>query len=400
MTWTPIWALPNIKLDEPVESEFFALAPNDDKRVRRLTRRHPEFRKFLQRFTDVHKNRIHPALILRREDAPKRLESLDAAVSFRDILVASIVPSASSRNLIYANLRNRASLSTFFWVYPWMIDRNFEYAIAQTPTTMSLHDASAINGQSSPELIPINVSRQDFDETLLQSLLERWTARYINTMPTWENIALFRSLNIANQACQIPGDADATIFDFGRIISLWVSAFETLVHPGENGRATLNEVYALLERVPWLDKRCGHRRFMTRAHKKQTRRNIACWIYNHIYDCRNDFLHGNPVNNSNLIIRRSGRPLINFAPPLYRLGLTSFLELSINKLPPPMTDTEAFATFCSESLIFEEPQRDAENAIRWALTSVEEQERWKQDRIAESRERTRQIKDSLNAPGS
>ena len=86
MTWTPIWALPNINLDEAVESEFFALVPNDDKRVRSIRREQPEFRKFIARFTDTFKNRIKPSLILRRADTPERLLTGEAAASFRDLL--------------------------------------------------------------------------------------------------------------------------------------------------------------------------------------------------------------------------------------------------------------------------------------------------------------------------
>ena len=400
MSWTPIWVLPNITLDEPVESRFFVLVPNDDKRVRELISKHQEFRKFLEGFKDVHGNRINPALILRRERISERLRTLEAAVSFRDILVASSVPNAWSKNLVYANNRNQPSLSAYFWVYPWMIDRNFEHMIVSTPTTLSVHEASAIHGQSSPEHSPVHVRRQNFDEPLLSALLERWASRYRRANPTWADIALFRSLNIANQACQIPSSADATIFDFGRIISLWVSAFETLVHPGENSRATLNEVYALLERVPWLDKRLGHRRFQTRYRQTRTRRNLACWLYNRIYDCRNDFLHGNPVSHSKLIIRRSNRPLIYFAPPLYRLGLTVFLKLSDKATPPPMTDTDAFAKFFSDSLTFEQPQQDAERAIRRALISVEKEERQRQERVDAAKRRSQQIKDSLNAEES
>jgi len=90
MTWMPIWAMPNIELDEPVDSNFFALVPFNDPRVRRIKRQHPEFRKFMASFTDTFKNRIHPTLIIRRADAPERLQTSEAAAGFRDLLVASV----------------------------------------------------------------------------------------------------------------------------------------------------------------------------------------------------------------------------------------------------------------------------------------------------------------------
>ena len=397
MTWTPIWALPNIALDEPVESTFFALAPSDDERVRSLLRDHHEFRKLMRQFRDIHGRRIQPALILRRANAPKRLMISDAVVSFRDILVISSVPYARSKNLIYNNHRNQPALSNYFWVFPWMMDRHFKHVISVTPITHSLHEASAVHGQSSPELIPIQIRRRDFDEPLMNALLDRWTSRYVAATPTWQNIALFRSLNIANQACQIPSGPDATIFDFGRIISLWASAFETLVHPGANGNVTQKEVYELFERVPWLDTRCNHRLYKTRFANKYAKRNIACWIYGQIYNCRNRFLHGNPVTFSTLKIQRSSRPIVNFAPPLYRLGLTSFLDLSLNEAPPAAADAELFAAFIARSMEFEGPQKDAESAIRRALITVREQERLHEARVENARNRSRQIQARLNS---
>ena len=216
MTWTPIWALPNIDLDEPVESNFFALVPFADRRVRKMKRQYPEFRKFMMRFTDTFKNRIDPTLILRRADAPERFTTGEVAASFRDLLVASMVANAQSRNIIYDNTRNRVAYSSYFWVYPWMIDRHYKDIIASTPTILAVHEAQAFKGQSSPDLSPIRVNRRDFDEPLLQELLQRWMARYNVDNPAWENIALFRSLNTANQASLFPGGADATIHDFGR----------------------------------------------------------------------------------------------------------------------------------------------------------------------------------------
>ena len=389
MTWTPIWALPNIDLDEPVESDFFALVPFADRRVQEMKRRHPEFRKFMIRFTDTFRNRIHPTLILRRENAPQRLATSEAVTSFRDLLVASMVSYAQSRNIIYDNTRYRATYSSYFWVYPWMIDRNYEHIIVSTSAILALHEAAAFKGQSSPDLSPVTIRRRDFDEPLLQELLRRWMARYKFDNPVWENIALFRSLNMANQASLIPAGSDATIHDFGRIIGLWVAAFEILVHPGGSGRANLEKVFGLLERVPWIDRRCGFRRFETGTSRKSVRRNLACWVYKQMYACRNDFLHGNPVEISDLMVPKSRRPMNSVAPTLYRLGLTSFLDLSWKEQPPPADDAEAFAEYCGKRWDFIAPQRDVEEALQLSRVSLERQRR-KRQALLEQQRRMRQ----------
>ena len=389
MTWMPIWAMPNIDLDGPVESSFFALVPCDDRRVRRMKRQHPEFRKFMVRFTDTFKSRINPTLIIRRADAPERLQTSEAAAGFRDLLVASMVPYVLSRCIIYDNPHNRVGYSSYFWIYPWMIDRNYKHIIAHTPAILALHKAQAFKGQSSPDLSPTRVNRGDFDEPLLQELLQRWMARYNVDDPAWADIALFRSLNVANQALLVPAGPDTTIHDLGRIAGLWVASFEILVHPGGNGRANLEKVFDLLERVPWIATRCGHRRFETGTRNRSVRRNLACWIYKKLSSCRNDFLHGNPVANSSLMIPQSGRSLLSIAPSLYRLGLTSFLDLSWKEQPPPVADAEAFARYYAEESNFKTPQHTAEKALLLARVSQEEQRRRRQELIRAARERRR-----------
>ena len=66
MTWEPIWALPNIDLDESVNSEIFALVSPADPRVQELVQQHRNFGTFLNQFNDTHNNSIVPTLIIRR----------------------------------------------------------------------------------------------------------------------------------------------------------------------------------------------------------------------------------------------------------------------------------------------------------------------------------------------
>lgn len=384
MNWTPIWALPNIQLDEPVDSDFFALAPASDPRVQVLKREHPEFRKFMLRFTDTFKHRIHPTLILRREDVPERLRSGEAAAGFRDLLVASAIPKARSLGIVHDGGRPRVAYSSFFSVYPWMVDRNYEHIIAHTPAMLAIHEAQAFKGQSSPDLWPVTVNRRDFDEPLLQKLLQRWIDRYNTDKPAWKNLALFRSLNMAYQAMLFPGGPDTTLHDLGRGVVLWVASFETLVHPGGNDEANLRRVFELLGKVRWIDKQCGYRLFETGTKKKRVRRNLACWIYREMNSRRNDFLHGNPIDDSSLIIRQSGRSLFNFAATLYGLGLTSFLDLSWKRQPPPPIEEEEFAQHCIDRMRFNKTQKDAEKALLLARVPLEEQRLRRQQLIAEA----------------
>ena len=179
-----------------------------------------------------------------------------------------------------------------------------------------------------------------------------------------------------------------------------VAAFEILVHPGGSGRADLEKVFDLLEKVLWIDRRCGYRRFKTGTPRKSVRRNLACWIYKQMYTCRNNFLHGNPVEGSDLMLPKSRRPMNSVAPTLYRLGLTSFLDLSWKEQLPPADDAEAFAEYFGKRWDFVAPQRDVEEALQLSRVSLEQQRR-KRQALREQQRRKRQearLRDRNNSP--
>ena len=367
MTWEPIWALPNIDLDEPVESPLFALVPASDPRVERLKREHGNFQTFMSRFQDTRGSRIAPTLIICRTDVPELFRKLDVAASFRDLLVASTVPLARSRTIIDGPNLHRVNYSSFFWVYPWMLDKHNENITAHTPAILALHDVDQFRGHSSPELSRTTLLRGDFDEPLLQELLRRWMARYETINPQWADVALFRSLNMAHQASLLPAGADAVIHDDGRMVGLWTAAFEILVHPGGDGQVNLKKVFELLQKVPWID-------------KQNEGKSLACWLYKCINSCRNDFLHGNPVTRESLLLPESGRLLTSHAATLYRLALSSFLDLAWKEPVPEGEDVQAFAASITRELEFQEPQKTCEEALKLCRVSVDEQCRNRESR--------------------
>ena len=124
MTWEPVWALPNLELDEPVNNDFYALVPPNDVRIRRLEREHPHFRTFMRRFKDSHGIKFFSGLIIRHDNIPESFNTVDAAASFRDLLVASIIPLERSLQVIYDNQIHRLIFSSFLWTYPWVIARD------------------------------------------------------------------------------------------------------------------------------------------------------------------------------------------------------------------------------------------------------------------------------------
>ena len=359
-SWRAIAVLPNIELRTTVEADFAALVGHDDPRLKAIRRTRPNFNRFLGRFTDAFGAKLRPAVLILRSDAPDWTRNVDAIASFRDVVAIATVP--YNRALEISLPRgHRITFSNAFWLYPWMLDRHDEHLIANTPGMLALHHVGAFKGQSAPEMPVMSLSETDLDLPLLGALLVRWGQRYETRKPDWADRALFRSLNMANQAAQLPAGMDATFYDVGRMIALWVSALEILAHPG-NGMSGLNKVYELLDRIEWKYRRSALKRYKAYPKKHAgPRRTAACWLYGEIHQARNDFIHGNEVKPARLRIGKHN--LFQLAAPLYRLALTAFLPLGLSRTVPSIADPNAFAAEFLRQSRYEAYQATSEKAI-------------------------------------
>ncbi len=364
--WEPVFVLPNIKLAESIDAKLAVLAAIDDGRVASLRQSQPTFDSFISRFTDAFGEKLAPTVLLVRADALETF-GIEALSSFRDAIAIATVAYNRALELKSPRKGGRVLFGNAFAFYPWMTDRNDEYLICRTLGIGGLHDVTAFRGQSSPELFCSCLDLSDVDVPLLDELLDRWRRCYGEPARSWCDIALFRSLNMAHNASLLPAASDETFYDVGRLISLWISAFEILVHPGGDGKANRDKVFDLLERINWEDSRCAEKRFPTG--RQQGHRSLASWLYQSLYDRRNDFLHGNPVKPSALQLREFGPNLFCYAAQLYRMALTAFLPLALRADIPSASDTEAFAEYTAEGITFSDYQQAYEDALLTAQPS-------------------------------
>lgn len=334
--WVPAAILPNLRSERAVEGDVIALAPIHDPRVVSLGARHPKFKDFISRFTNAFDVPTRPVIQIVREDVAAKLADVEPLASFRDLVALFVIPYTRALATIYGNRAiNRISYSNSFWLYPWMLAKNNEYLVALTPALRGLHVVDEFHGQAAPEL-PI-MDLDEIDECLLKVLLRRWRRYFLGGRRYAEDRALFRSLNMAAQAAQMPGGIDVTLYDLGRLIALWVSACEILANH-VSGRANVKKVYDLLDRVSFVNHRISLRKYKAFVSKTETeRRNLACQVYGKLYHARCDFLHGNPIRKDRLTF--SGQVGFSWvAPCVYRLALTGFLKLS------PMEPARTFYT--------------------------------------------------------
>lgn len=359
--WTPVFVLPNVPLDQAVGCEIATIAPAHDARVKALKRAHPTFKQFLNRFSDNFGEKFEPAVLLLDTAAPPSFCDVAALGSFRDIIALSAITHGRALELRYPR-GHRVLFGEAFAIYPWMLDRHYKDVIGSTPAILGTHLVSSFRGQSSPTIFRTPLAASDIDEPLLTALLARWRRRYEATDPVWEDVALMRSLNMAYHASLLPAGTDTILYDVGRIVSLWVSAFEILVHPGGSGQANREKVFELIERTPWAipaSSRLGH----NTGGKTKVKRTLASWLIQTLYDCRNDFLHGNPADRTTLLLATPQRTVFEYAAPLYRIALTAFLPLTYDAPIPSKENPKALGEHIGERMTFMHAQKKAEEAL-------------------------------------
>jgi len=359
--WIPAAVLPNLYTKRSVEGKFVALAPPQDVRIKAHLAAYPKFAEFLSRFTDTFHVPLQPVVFIVREDAiPKFKDRQGALLSFRDLVALSVVPYARSHGLVYGK-SDRIMYANSFSLHPWMIENDTLFA--NTPAFAGVHVVEEFHGQSSPEL-PI-MQLNELDEPLFDALLRRWKRHYVGKRQRWQDRALFRSLNMACRAAELPAGVGTTLYDLGRIAALWVSAFEILAHPRIES-SSLRHVYPLFESVSYLDRKVRRRKYvayMGRAKKPWPRRTLPSWLYSRLYRARNAFLHGNPISPQTLQPGDLKQSLFWIAPSLYRLALTGALNLSFPwKLPKGATDKQ-IGEFVSARMDFNNYQMVAERAL-------------------------------------
>lgn len=361
--WTPIWVMPNLRVHDAVNGGRAAIASIRDQRIIDLANQYPKFRSFIASFKDAFGLEVEPSVLIvkKQKSRPLKLEPL---ASFRDLVALSVIPYQRAQMIVLGGQMPRVLYSNTFYLYPWMLDKDYQYLMTSTISGMGVHKVSRFGGQSSPDIFAHDLKQRDIDETLFKVLLQSWERRYFTSNPSHADIALFRSLNMATVACQTPGVVDTTMYDVGRIVALWVSAFEILAHPGPGRRVHFTTVYDLFESIRYQDKNIGKKRYTAlMPRQKRTRGNLPRFVYGQLYEARNAFLHGNEVSYAILRPRNSKSLLFHLAPPLYRLALASVLQIRRTDPIPPRSDAKAFGKYITDDLDYYEGQQIVERAI-------------------------------------
>ena len=233
--WQPFAVLPNFEPcgQTAIDAQYAAFASVEDPRVEQINAAFPKHRALLERLQDPFGNQRSPTILLLNPTAPAGFVTIEAMASFRDILSIAVIPLARSRYR-RGQYVGPFPYSNIFEFYPWAVNRELDGVFMITPGTLGIDDLDDLNAQTAPEVVSRSiVSRRDIDIHIFDALIAHWQRVCRSRRKrSHANDRILRSLNMAYHASKLPALQDTGIFDYGRLVALWVSAFEILAHPG------------------------------------------------------------------------------------------------------------------------------------------------------------------------
>ena len=327
--WVLIFVLPNLILKEPFETDYMAIIPYNDKRLKFIRLNNPAAKKLLTNFKTIAGKRIKPPALLWRKDAPKTVQRNEAVVALRNSLAISCLLYCCSVSVNADNVFGPV-FSDFFDFYPVTIGKRGGFHISSPALEAYGPSLDKFYGSIYPHLPYNDFHKAWIDKVMVEKIVKKWNERFVSpAKDTWDSRLLFRSLEMAYQAMVTPFRNNSTLYDYGTNLALWVSAFEILVHEKPGDSVGWKQVIELLGKYKWGPTQLRSKWYTIHEDKKQKKikGNLVQKLYMELYYARNAFLHGNQVKSKHLFpFHNEKRPqLAVLAPSIYWTALSVFL---------------------------------------------------------------------------
>ena len=323
ISWQFFFLLHNLTLSRSFESEFVIACHPKDERLSAVYDTQPLARTLTENFRTTFGWPRRPTPVLVKIDTPETAKTWGALVSWRNCYAIPCLLEAWQFQICNAGA-DMPLYSDFFEIYPTFIHNKGEGLVTQSLALLGINQSAGFQGQTAPTLPSTELTLIPRSEFVGTPLIDFWRRKYVSGKDDLRIEALLRSLDVAFQACRMPGDDGGSIFEFGSHVALWVSAFEIISHPMK-GVSNLGTVLELLSSTNWIDESIGEEQYSTGP--KGRRLDLVQEIYRQLYAARNAFLHGNTVSDDSLYIFKNKANLLltQVAPLLYWFALVSFL---------------------------------------------------------------------------
>lgn len=323
--WLMAFAMPNLLLRETFEFGDIAFVGASDDRLQRIIDSNPAAAALQAGFDHCLPAGARPSAAILRSDHRFK-DPWQALVDARNIVGVLACCQGWVRNIGLLNqIFYRAT--EHFDFYPYRPRDDGKYLLCINSETNSITSRlEKFKGGVHPWLFIHPSHRIEVDEALLSSLQSVWVRIHVQGATGHSDRRLMRSLSVAYEACRTPVQMESFLHDHGRHCSLWVSAFETLAHPGPPHKVGISQVLDLIGQR----KLCGDEwndREPYEIGRGQSRRvyslNVAQQLYRDLYQARNDFLHGNELKIETFVRSGLGAEirLLDTAPLVYHAAI-------------------------------------------------------------------------------
>lgn len=335
--WVLIFIIPNLILKESFETEYMAIVPYDDKRLTNIRLNSSSAKNLLNNFKTVTGNKVNPPALIWRKNAPKTVRNNEAIVAFRNsFAISSLLYNCTVS--VNSNSVFGPAFSDFFDFYPVTIGKKDSLHISSPALEAYGPSLDKFYGTIYPHLPYNDFNEAKINDFIADKIIEKWTERFISPgKDTWDTRLLFRSLEMAYQAMTTPFRNNSTIYDYGTNLSLWVSAFEILVHKKPGDKVGWRQVIEFLGKYRWGPKKLRGNWYNICKDKKKSKTikgNLIQKLYMELNSIRNAILHGNQVTKRHLFPFQNTKrpPLALIVPTLYWVALSIFLpSYKVNK---------------------------------------------------------------------
>lgn len=321
--------IPSVDIPGYIAINDLLLIGSKDERYKKIKSENKVLTKYLNSFRTSFNRKVYPSIIVRDENLPK----VDAVhlSSFRNAIAVSCV--IYSRVQSYLSDTQRGFYCTDLFDF-------CPVSVSSDGTDLSVRTAHEIGawapvekfrGQLTTAVVHPEHIHPLFDDEFMLCLCNLIERKFNRASERKFKNRVNRSLEMAYHALRSPCVNLQSKTDFGVAVSLWVSAFETLAHPG-NRDVNLSDVNSLIKAVPWQDRRllCSTRAHISKyfgRNKAKKRTTLPVQIYGRLYNTRHMYLHGNPIPEGQyeFVRRKSWGNLYFQIPTLYRCVLLDLL---------------------------------------------------------------------------
>jgi hypothetical protein len=148
--WIPMFAMPNVQPQNPIEIEGMAFVSVFDDRIKALRIKYPNYDGYLNRFSDEFGVKLNPSTIMMRDDMPPLYKRVDALGIFRDAISIASISKTWAHILRFGGYMDGPRYSNTFSFYPWLLDKNYDKVATQSIATFGIQQLASMHASQSP----------------------------------------------------------------------------------------------------------------------------------------------------------------------------------------------------------------------------------------------------------